>query len=119
MDLNPKDDSLNGWQLLGDLKISYDSNIETVIRTWLLKTLEPVSLPTDFIDRIHKSVFKTVADLLKSDEQRHDHIHLIIFIRKQKTEGSHAWGFFRIEKLEDTTQEKFNHAVEFYLYPDG
>lgn len=119
MDSNPKDDALTGWQLLGELKLSYASNIEAVIYTWLLEILEPLKLPTDFMEKVNKSVLNAALDFIESEAKSYNHIHLLIFVRKQETDGTLAWGFFRIEKLEDTTQEKSNHAIEYYLYPDG
>ena len=113
----------SGWQSLGELKLPKDSDIETAIQAWLLETLEPLHLNTDFLNRFSLSVKDTARNLMESSlaAQESGHIHLRLFTRRKGTTGTYSWGFFRIEKLEDVTEMEGipNHAIEFYLYPEG
>jgi hypothetical protein len=49
-----------------------------------------------------------------------EHIHLTIFVPTKRKEKEQAWGFFRLDKIEDTKEKQTGggHAVEFYLYGD-
>ena len=108
---------------MGELKLPKDLDIETAIQAWLLETLEPLNLHTDFLNKFSLSVKDTARKLLEPDlaAQESGHIHLLLFTRRKRAAGSHSWGFFLIEKLEDTAEGDGipNHAIEFYLYPEG
>jgi hypothetical protein len=43
------------------------------------------------------------------------HLHLLLYAPKQPASRGQAWGFFQIEKMGISTE----HAIEFYLYPEG
>ena len=118
-DPSSNDYPVTDWQLLGELKLSDAANAEAAIHAWLVETLAPLHFPVDFLTRIKKSVLEAALNLIESDLQEHNHVHLLIFTRKHENTSLHAWGFFRIEKLDGATQEKLNHTIEFYLYPDG
>ena len=101
------------WQLLGEFKLSLGTDADGLILAWLVVILEPLSLQPEFLHRILKAAQEVTARLLRSDLKL-EHIHLIILVPDTKPERGQNWGFFRVEKVEGP-----DHAVEFYLYPEG
>jgi hypothetical protein len=51
---------------------------------------------------------------------QYDHIHLVIHGPREQTSKQGIWGFFRVEKVEGSTDEiSAAHSIEFYLYMEG
>lgn len=101
------------WQLLGELKLALGSRADGAISAWLTELFKPLQLHPDFLNRILKSAQDATARLLQAGLPL-EHIHLMIFVPQDRAAAGQSWGFFRIEKTQDP-----DHAVEFYLYPEG
>ena len=113
----------NGWQILGELELPARPSSAEVIHTWLAEILQPLQLPADFLNKITISAREACNRLLEMDAlDMPGHIHLVVWVP-----GDHSlrkeqnWGFFRIEKVEDLTQNggPSGHPVELYLYLEG
>ena len=113
----------NGWQILGDLELPARVDTEEVIHTWLAELLGPLHLPVDFLDKILFSAREAWYRLLGTGIlQKLGHIHLIVRVPSDRSlQKGQNWGFFRIEKVDDPTQngETTGHSVELYLYLEG
>jgi hypothetical protein len=113
----------NGWQILGDLELPVGAGTEQVIDAWLAEVLGPLHLPVDFLDKILVSTREAWYRLLGTGIlQKLGHIHLIVWVPSDRSfQKGQNWGFFRIEKVDDPTQdgETAGHSVELYLYLEG
>lgn len=128
LNLNTKDTShthnhpaLN-WLILGDLELSAQVNSKDTLELWLKEITKPLDLHTDFLNRILNSAHQTVVRLLRPDaETKLDHIHLVVFAPSNHTLKKLIWGFFSVERLEDTKEGTVanNHTIEIYLYKEG
>jgi hypothetical protein len=111
--------SRTDWQRLGELEILSDSEIERAVQAWLNKTLGPLGLHSDLLDRILRSACEaaTRALQLENSSMGFWHVHLLAFSSHNGETKRQTWGFFRLEKLEAATGANSpNHAIEFYLY---
>ncbi len=112
----------NDWQFLGKLNLPIDMYTDGMIGEWLSETLKPLKLQVDFIDKVSSSTRQAVHRALLDDKRgAFDHFHLLIYSQKHRSDHSNTWGFFRIEKNEQSPTEKVHagHAIEIYLYPEG
>ena len=110
------------WQTLGDLEVRSDSDIERAVQAWLDKTLRPLALHSDLLDRILRSACEAATRALQHKDPGTGlrHVHLLAFSSHRGEAKRQTWGFFRIEKLEAVVNTySHNHAIEFYLYPEG
>ncbi len=110
------------WQLLGELELPPGENLDGPIRTWLAGLFDPLALHGDFLDRILNSAQDAAARVFLSESaEKYDHIHLVIYGPRDQDSKPGTWGFFRVEKVENTTEEPSTaaHSIEFYLYRDG
>jgi len=109
------------WQIQGELELPVGSNTDDTLNTRLTEILKPTNLPAEFLSRILKSAQDSTARILQIETmQRYEHIHLLIFIKNDQKSKGQAWGFFRVEKVDNSTATIApNHAIEFYLYPEG
>lgn len=110
------------WQMLGELELSAGSDANVAIGTWLAKILSPLSLQTDFMDRVLKSAQDAAARSIQAETMAaFEHIHLLVFAPRENGTKGKPWGFFRIEKIKGTMTENSDssHAIEFYLYREG
>lgn len=111
-----------GWQILGELELPAGASVEEALHTWLPKILQPLDLKTDLMDKIIASAQDAFARAVRAETMpRFEHIHLTVFIPSEREERKQAWGFFRLEKIEDMQgdQTDGDHAIEFYLYGEG
>ena len=110
-----------GWQLLGQIELLADATTDSV-STWLIACLASMNLPPDFVtillDSVHEVTLRVLDPNGGTDNK---HVHLAILALKQRSEHSNSWGFFRIEKIDDTEWNKTHPdlTVEFYLYLEG
>ena len=121
-ELSHKNTLDTGWQLLGELNLSVDSDTNTAIILWLTELFGPLDLSADFQNRVLTSVQDTVARVLHSDAVSiTGHIHLSIFSPRERIPDRKPWGFFHIERLENQGEigSTRNHALDFYLYVEG
>ena len=110
------------WQLLGELELPVEVNTDNTIHAWLTEVLDPLNLSADLLNRILKSAQDAATRVWQAEPGMElEHIHLIIFVPPDHTSTGQTWGFFRIEKIENTVEGKaaHDHAIEFYLYVDG
>jgi hypothetical protein len=110
------------WQSLGELTLSNESADKEQIHLWLTGLLLSLSLHPDFLDRIVKSAQDAAARAFQNETAgKADHIHLVIYGPRDQGTKPGTWGFFRVEKVENTTGEPSTaaHSVEFYLYREG
>jgi hypothetical protein len=88
----------------------------------LKEILDSVALQEDFGNRILDSAQQTAIRILQADaEAKLVHIHLLVFVPSKRTSQKHTWGFFSVEKLEDTKDGAVNNGrtIEIYLYLEG
>jgi hypothetical protein len=107
------------WQILGDLELPVRFDADSGIDAWLTELLSPLNLHADFQNKVLTSALEAASRASQAEAARaFEHIHLHIFVpAKQRVEGQ-TWGFFRIEKIENSFPEKDipDHAIELYLY---
>ncbi len=113
----------NDRQILGELNLPVGSDAERAIHAWLLETLSPLCLDVDFLSRISKSAQEAVARATTLEHVVTDegHLHLLVFGPSDLEPGRKTWGFFRIDKLDNTPGNKNppDHSIEFDLYVEG
>jgi hypothetical protein len=112
----------SNWLLLGDLELSVEVNSRDTLDARLKEILNPLDLHTDFQTRILNSAHQTIVRILQTDTQtKLDHIHLLVFAPSNRTPKKQTWGYFSVERLEDTKEGAVanNHTIEIYLYKEG
>jgi hypothetical protein len=112
----------NDWQLLGQFKVSPGTDIESMIGKWLIETLEPLQLHSDIVDKILFSALQAARNAtLPGRRGEFEHFHFVAFSQRHLPDQPTTWGFFRIEKIEAERPASLHpdHAIEFYLYPEG
>ena len=118
--INPSQNEISGtdWQVLGNLELPIGSGTDDVIASWLVETLSPLNLHTDFLNKVLKSAQEATARAMQAEVViQFKHVHLLVFAPPDHTPSSDNWGFFRIEKVENARDQDYpNHAIEFYLY---
>jgi hypothetical protein len=88
----------------------------------LKEILDLVALQEDFGSRILKSAQQTTTRILQADaETKLEHIHLLVFVPSNRMSQKQSWGFFTVEKLENTKDGAANNerTIEIYLYLEG
>jgi hypothetical protein len=119
---NSQDLSGVGWQVLGGIELTLNSNVEDEVRAWLAVLLLPLLLDASFLNKVLRSAQEYSLRALRSTtDAANGHVHLVIFVQQDRTMRGESWGFFRIEKI-DSAEHKASHPdhiVEFYLYLDG
>lgn len=111
-----------GWRLLGELELPVGGDPEDALHAWLVEILHPPSLQAELLDKIIASAQDAFARAVHAETtSSFEHIHLTVFIPSEREERKQAWGFFRLEKIEDMQgdQTDGDHAIEFYLYGEG
>lgn len=110
-------------QILGELNLPVGAEAERTIHAWLLETLSPLNLDVDFLSRISKSAQDAVARAATLEHVAigSGHLHLLVFGPRDLEPGRKTWGFFRIDKLDNTAGNRnpADHSIEFYLYVEG
>lgn len=109
------------WQILGELELTVGNASDHTMNKWLKVVLGLLELHADFVNKVLRSAQDSTAHILQvASESRYEHIHLLVFVKFGQNSKGQTWGFFRVEKLKDTpTAISPDHAVEFYLYPEG
>ena len=110
------------WQFLGELELPAGASLDDPIHTWLTNLFDPLALHGDFLNRILKSAQDAAARVFQSETaEKYDHIHLVIYGPREQVSKPGTWGFFRVEKVENTAEEPSTvaHSIEFYLYREG
>ena len=118
---NTTHDPSADWQILGELELPVSTSVEEALYTWLTKTIHPLNLQAELLNKIIVSAQDAIARAIHAEILlKFEHIHLTIFVPSKREEKEQAWGFFRLEKIEDSKEKLTggDHTVEFYLYGD-
>ena len=111
------------WQILGELKLPMDPETAAgALSTWLTELLAPLNLHADFLNKILESAQAATTHGFQAEGGlKFEHIHLIILVPQERELKGRNWGFFRVEKIEDTQEDNIapDHSIEFYLYLEG
>ena len=110
-----------GWQLLDELELPVGSSMDEPIdiNVWLTEILSPLELHIDFFKRVLSSAQEAIARAMHIVPMTElTYIHLLIFVPAERTSNRQMWGFFRIEKIGDSSEPgtPSNHSIELYLY---
>ena len=119
IEYDSRDLSGAGWQILGELELTLGSNVEDEVHTWLTVLLLPLLLHESFLNKVLRSAQEYSLRALRSNTNvANGHVHLVIFVQKDRSIRGDTWGFFRIEKIDNAEQSPLHpdHTVEFYLY---
>jgi hypothetical protein len=114
-------DSVSGWQVLGELRLTPGVDAHHTVDKWLGVILSRLELQEDIANKVLQSAWEAVERALRAAQTtRFDHLHVLVFVRADLTTKHQSWGFFRIEKVEtESVNENPDHAIELYLYPEG
>jgi len=110
------------WQLVGDLELPISANVEDALYAWLMEILNPLNLQAEFLNKIIESARDAITRTIHTEIiLKLEHIHLTVFVPSVRDTKEKAWGFFRVEKIEDAKDKQVDgdHVVEFYLYGEG
>lgn len=109
----------SNWELLGELKLSFKSGQHEAIHEWLSQILEPLKLHEDLIRRVETSLREAARRAMDTHAGKTmQHIHIRIHVPLVRTSKGKTWGFFRVEKIEETSTngQMPDHATELFLY---
>ena len=110
------------WQMLGELELPVGSDIQNIINSRLAEILAPLKLQPDFLSRMLRSLQEASRRAITSTGAvpKFGHIHMLVFALQHPEFKEKTWGFFRIERLERTTESQNlpNHTIELYLYTE-
>ena len=109
------------WQTLGELELTAGFGSEHTVNKWLVVILARLNLYTDFLDKVLKAAQEAVSRAMQAEGVRKfEHLHLLIFVPAEHLQNNQNWGFYRIEKVEQTAGKAIpDHTIELYLYQDG
>ncbi len=109
-----------GWQLLGELELTVDTDIDHAVGKWLEMILNSLDLRPEFLNKVMNSAQEAAMRAMQAEAIQFKHVHLLVFTPPDHTFNRDNWGFFRIEKVENASdQDDYNRAIEFYLYVEG
>jgi hypothetical protein len=114
--------STANWQLLGEFQLTVSPDISQAVGEWLIVTLDPLHLHSDFTSKVIKSVQEAAARAMQSETvKKYHHTHLLIYVPADLTANGGTWGFFHIEKVgtDEENASLRDHSIEFYLYLEG
>jgi hypothetical protein len=112
----------SNWQILAEFELPVGTIADDTLRIRLKEILDPLELHEDFVNRILNSAQQTAARILQADaEIKLEHICLLVFVPSRHASQKQIWGFFSVEKLEDTKDGAVTneHTIEIYLYAEG
>jgi hypothetical protein len=112
----------NDWELLGELELIANPDVDDAIEKWITKTVRPLKLPASFLHGVLKSTQEALGRTIRLDAGVKTRcVQLRLFIPAERTSQEQTWGYFRVEKIENTGLEAglSNHVIENYLYLEG
>jgi len=94
---------------------------DAVVRKWLPFFFSLLELREDFADKVIYSALEAISRTTQNESLvRWEHIHLLVLIPENHELNFQNWGFFRIEKVgNETEQSDSGHMIEIYLYQEG
>lgn len=110
------------WQYLSELELPPGSDAEQTIYVWLTKSLKPLALSENFVNRVSESAQGAVARITGAEPiLKFEHIYIVLFVPPAPDLKEQSWGFFRVEKIRDPAEGALMHGplIEFYLYREG
>lgn len=113
---------ITGWQFLGELELPVGSDAERIVHTWLTKSLDPLNMHVDFLNKVLMSAQEAVARAIRAEAvMKFGRIQITLFFPSERALKGQSWGFFRVEKIMDTLEGAMAPArgIEFYLYLEG
>jgi len=121
-DNNTHNNPSTGWQILGELELPVGASVEDALYSWLAEILQPLHFQEELLNKIIVSAQDAVVRTVHAEiMDKFEYFHLIVFVPSEQEKKEQAWGFFRLEKIEDAKDEQAggDHTVEFYLYGEG
>ena len=112
----------HAWEVLGALELPIGASVEDIIHGWLTDILQPLHLQVEQLGKVIVSAQDAVVRAVQAANlDQFEHIHLIVFVPSKRDAKTQAWGFFRLEKIEDLKDQSTvrDHTVAFYLYGEG
>lgn len=112
----------SNWELLGELELLLNADQNAAIHEWLSQTLEQLQLHEEIARRVETSLQEAAGRALNTyRENKRQHIHLRIHVPLERTSKGTAWGFFRVEKAEESPLDgKLTaHATELFLFREA
>jgi hypothetical protein len=112
------------WQILGELDLPKRTNRDDNLRAWLAETLSPLELHATLLSKILGSAEETLGDAMASEHAAETRtMHLMVYAARQSPSNGQSWGFFWVEKMDDSVQEAessaLSHSILLYLYLEG
>jgi hypothetical protein len=107
------------WELLAELELPLGADQNETIHAWLDRILKPLNLYEDMCHRVERSLQEAASRALNVHlEKKTRHMHLKIYLPRDRVSKGKNWSFFRVEKAEEHSEEEQipNHAIELYLY---
>lgn len=110
------------WQFFNGLELLLGSDAELIIHGWLTKSLEPLYLQIDFLNKVLKSAQETLVRVTRAEPvMKIEQIYILLFVQAKRSSEGQSWGFFRVERAINQTKSAtaLGQTVEFYLYLEG
>lgn len=112
----------NNWHILGELELPVGASTDNALQSWLTELLDPLNLHADFLNQVLKSAQEVAVRVLNAETaMKFEHIHILVLVTSDHISKGGTWGFFRIEKIENTAEGDVahGHTIGFYLYVEG
>lgn len=106
---------------MGEFELQAGAFADGALQAHLKEILNPLELHENFVNRILDSAQQTAARLLQVNaEIKVEHIRLLVFIPLKHKSQKQIWGYFSVEKLEDTKDRAVanKQTIEIYLYAE-
>jgi hypothetical protein len=107
------------WEPFGELELLLNADQNETIHEWLDRILKPLNLYEDICHRVEVSLQEAATRVLNAhSESGPHHIHLKIYLPRERALKGKNWTFFRVEKMEEHShdEEISDHAIALYLY---
>lgn len=110
----------NDWSLAGQIRLPVDSFSIDAVDGWFQNKLAPFRIPTELYGKLRTSVAAALTRL-KANQQPASVVAIRVYLSQEifaNQSLSHSWGFFKLEK-EDNTADAGTPAaqvLDFYLY---
>ena len=77
------EDSIQGWQVLGELQLIVGIDPDTMVREWLVVIFNLLELRQDFVDRVVNSAQETVLRAMQPEiVGKSEHLHLLVLMQE-------------------------------------
>ena len=110
----------NEWLLAGQIRLPVDSFSIDAVDGWFQKTLTPFRIPTDLYGKLKTSIAAALSRL-KATQQSAGVVAIRVYLSQEIVANqplSHSWGFFKLEKSDNTADAGTGaaHVLDLYLY---